>query len=78
VIVVANLSGSSQPSYTIGFPYAGTWYVRLNSDANVYSDANDFAAVNAYDTTAGPIAWDGMPCSGNVGIGPYSLLVLSR
>ncbi|HSZ56453.1 MAG TPA: alpha-amylase family glycosyl hydrolase [Tepidisphaeraceae bacterium] len=78
VVVVANFSGTSFPSYTIGFPYAGTWYVRLNSDANLYSDANDFGAVNSYDTTAGPPGYDGMPFAGNVGIGPYSIIVLGR
>jgi 1,4-alpha-glucan branching enzyme len=78
VVVVANFSDTSFPSYTIGFPYPGTWYVRLNSDANSYSDSGDFGAVNSYDTTAGPGGWDGMPFAGNVGIGPYSLIVLSR
>jgi 1,4-alpha-glucan branching enzyme len=78
VVVVANFSSRSYPSYTVGFPQPGTWYVRLNSDANVYSDANDFGSVNGYDTTVGPGGWDGMPCSGNVGLGPFSVLILSR
>jgi 1,4-alpha-glucan branching enzyme len=78
VMVVANFSGDAFASYTIGFPYPGTWYVRLNSDANVYSDSNDFGSLDAYDTTAGPIPWDGMPFSGNVGLPPFSLLILSR
>jgi 1,4-alpha-glucan branching enzyme len=78
VVVVANFSDTSFPSYTIGFPYAGTWYVRFNSDSNAYSDSNDFGAVNSYTTTAGSAGWDGMPFSGNVGMGPYSLIVLSR
>jgi 1,4-alpha-glucan branching enzyme len=78
VVVVANFSGTAFPSYTVGFPYPGTWFVRLNSDANVYSDSNDFGALDAYDTTAGPIAWDGMPFSANVGLPPFSLLIFSR
>jgi 1,4-alpha-glucan branching enzyme len=78
VVVVANFSGIPCPSYTIGFPYAGTWYVRLNSDANAYSDANDFGSVNCYDTTAEATGWDSMSCAGNIGIGPYSLVILSR
>jgi 1,4-alpha-glucan branching enzyme len=78
VVVVANFSGNAFPSYTIGFPYAGTWYLRLNSDAMVYSDSNDFGSLNAYDTTAGPIAWDRMPFSGNVGLPPFSLSIFSR
>ncbi|HTB58574.1 MAG TPA: alpha-amylase family glycosyl hydrolase [Polyangia bacterium] len=78
LVVVANFSSTPFPSYTIGFPLAGNWFVRLNSDANVYSDANDFGSVNTFDTTAGPGGYDGMPFSGNVGIGPFSLVVLGR
>jgi 1,4-alpha-glucan branching enzyme len=78
VIVVANFSSTSFPAYTIGVPYDGTWYVRLNSDANVYSDQGDFGSVNGYDTAGVAITWDGMPFSANVGLGPYSILVLSR
>jgi len=78
VVVVANFSGTAYPNYRIGFPYGGAWHVRLNSDANIYSDANDFGAVDSYDTTADPGGWDGMPYGGKVGIGPYSLIVLGR
>jgi 1,4-alpha-glucan branching enzyme len=78
VVIVANFSDVSFPSYTIGFPYAGTWYVRFNSDSNDYSDSNDFGAVNSYNTTAGPDGLNGMPFTGNIGIGPYSLIILSR
>jgi len=78
LVIVANFSGVSFPSYTIGFPFAGPWFVRMNSDANVYSDANDFGAVNAFDTTAGPGGYDSLSFSGNVGVGPYSMIVLGR
>jgi len=78
LVVVANFSGTSFPSYRLGFPFAGPWYVRLNSDANVYSDANDFGSVNSYDTTVSSPGYDGMPFAGNVGIGPYSIIVLGR
>jgi 1,4-alpha-glucan branching enzyme len=78
LVVVANFSSTAFPSYTIGFPFPGTWFVRLNTDANVYSDANDFNAVNSFVTSAGPGGYDGMPFSGNVGIGPASLIVLGR
>jgi len=78
LVVVANFSDATFPSYTIGFPYPGNWNVIFNSDSNDYSDSNDFNAVDSYNTTAGPGGYDGMPCSGNIGIGPYSLIVLSR
>jgi 1,4-alpha-glucan branching enzyme len=78
VIVVANFSDTTFPSYTIGFPYPGTWYLRLNSDANIYSDQNNFGATNSYNTTAGPGPYDNMPYSGNIGIGPYTLIVFTK
>jgi 1,4-alpha-glucan branching enzyme len=78
LVVVANFSTIGYPSYTIGFPFPGTWRVLLNSDANVYSDASDFGSINSFDTVAGPGGYDGMPFSGKVGIGPYSLIVLGR
>jgi 1,4-alpha-glucan branching enzyme len=78
VIVVANFSDTTFPNYTIGFPYPGTWYLRLNSDANIYSDQNNFGATNSYNTTAGPVPYDNMPYSGNIGIGPYTLIVFTK
>jgi 1,4-alpha-glucan branching enzyme len=78
LVVVANFSTIGYPAYTIGFPFAGPWRVLLNSDANVYSDAGDFGSINSFDPTAGPGGYDGMPFSGNVGIGPYSVIVLGR
>jgi hypothetical protein len=50
----------------------------MNSNSNDYSYADDFGAVDSYNTTAGPGGYDGMPYGGNVGIGPYSLIVLGR
>jgi 1,4-alpha-glucan branching enzyme len=78
LVVVANFSRTPFASYTIGFPLAGPWSVRLNSDANVYSDANDFGSVDSLETAAGPGPYDGMPFSGNVGVGPYSIVVLGK
>lgn len=78
LVVVANFSTTTFAGYTIGFPFAGTWRLRLNTDANVYSDANDFGAVQSFDVEAGPGGYDGMPFSGSVSIGPYTVLVFSR
>jgi 1,4-alpha-glucan branching enzyme len=63
-------------SYTIGFPRPGNWYVRFNSDAQVYS--SDYGNWPGYDTTASFGECQGMPCNGNVGLGPYSVLILSQ
>ena len=80
VVIVANFANRSYDSYTIGFPHPGTWYVRLNSDWNGYSP--DFGNQAGYDTTAGnpfgEAGRDGLPCQGNIGIGPYSVLILSQ
>jgi 1,4-alpha-glucan branching enzyme len=76
VIVLANLANNSYTSYTIGFPRSGLWKVRFNGDWNGYSPA--FGNWLAYDTTASQPGSDGMPCSGNVGIGPYTAIILSQ
>jgi 1,4-alpha-glucan branching enzyme len=76
-VIVANFANRSYDSYTIGFPLAGTWYVRFNSDWNGYSA--DFGNQPGYDTTANPLGGrDGMPYQGNIGIGPYTALILSQ
>ena len=71
-----NFSSPAYPSYTVGFPRAGTWRVRFNSDWNGYSA--DFGNTLSYDTVAGGSALQSMPASGNVGIGPYSAIILSQ
>ncbi len=76
VIVVVNMADRSHNSYNIGFPREGYWRVRFNSDWNGYSP--DFGNHPGYDTTAGWGAKDGMSFNGNVGIGPYSVLILSQ
>lgn len=76
VVVVANLANRSYDSYSIGFPREGLWKVRFNSDWNGYSP--DFGNQLSYDTTAGQPGADNMPCSGNVGIGPYTAIILSQ
>ncbi len=76
VVIVANFANTSYGSYNIGFPRGGTWKVRFNSDWNGY-DAG-FANTNAYDTTANAGAKDGLSYNGNVGIGPYTVIILSQ
>lgn len=76
VVVVANFANRSYASYTIGLPRAGQWRVRFNSDWQGYSA--DFGNHLGYDTTAGGEARDTMPLQANVGIGPYTMLILSQ
>jgi 1,4-alpha-glucan branching enzyme len=76
VIVVLNFANRSYGSYSLGFPRGGRWRVRFNSDWTGYSP--DFGNWFSYDTDAngGPV--DGMPFSGNIGLGPYTAIVLSQ
>jgi 1,4-alpha-glucan branching enzyme len=76
VIVVANFSNTGYSSYNIGFPSGGTWYVRFNSDWNGYDSS--FGNWTAYNATANFGAKDGMSYNGNVGIGPYTAIILSK
>jgi 1,4-alpha-glucan branching enzyme len=76
VVVVLNFGNRAYPSYSIGFPRPGTWYVRLNSDWSGYS--SDFGNHYSYDTTADFGGIHEMPCRGNIGIGPYTAIILSQ
>jgi 1,4-alpha-glucan branching enzyme len=75
VVVVANLRNRGFPNYNLGFPRPGTWYLRFDSDARVYG--SDFSNLG-YDTTAAKAPNQGMPCSANVALGPYSLCIYSQ
>jgi 1,4-alpha-glucan branching enzyme len=76
VVVVANFGNRGYGSYALGFPRRGWWRVRFNSDWQGYSD--DFGSQPGYDTEAGGEAMNGMACRANVGVGPYSVLILSQ
>ena len=76
VVVIANFANRGFDSYTIGFPRAGLWRVRFNSDYAGYS--KNFGNQQGYDTVAMLSGKDMMPCTGNIGIGPYSVLILSQ
>ena len=76
VVIVANFGNRSYDSYALGFPRTGDWRVRFNSDWQGYSP--DFGNQLGYDTSAGDGSRDGMPFQANVGVGPYSVLILSQ
>jgi 1,4-alpha-glucan branching enzyme len=76
VIVVANFSNRSYHPLSIGFPREGKWRVRFNSGALRYD--SDFTDGDSPDTGTRQEPRDGLPFSGDVGIGPYSLIVLSQ
>ena len=76
VVIVANFGNRSYDSYSLGFPRAGGWRVRFNTDWQGYS--TDFGNQLGYDTSADGGSRDGMPFQANVGVGPYSVLILSQ
>ena len=76
VLIVANFANTTYSSYNLGFPRAGLWKVRFNSDWNGYS--SDFANWSSFDTTAVSGAKDGMSYNANVGIGAYTVIILSQ
>ncbi|MCB9854137.1 MAG: alpha amylase C-terminal domain-containing protein [Phycisphaerales bacterium] len=76
VIIVANFSSTGYSSYNVGFPSGGTWKVRFNSDWSGYDSGFGNWASN--NVTANSGAKDGMSYNGNVGVGPYTVVILSK
>ncbi len=76
VVVLCNFANVIREGYQVGFPVAGEWQVRLNTAWRGYSP--DFTDVGGSVVTAEAGDYDGLPASGHVTIGPYSVLVLSQ
>ena len=76
VVVVANFLRDAQDDYVIGFPAAGTWKLRFNSDWHGYND--DFGNHTSTDAIAESGSYDGLPWHAAVSIGPYSVLIFSQ
>jgi 1,4-alpha-glucan branching enzyme len=75
-VVVLNFANRSYANYRIGFPRAGQWRVRFNSDWNGYDPY--FGNWSSYDTNANGPPQDNMPTSGDIGVGPYTAIILSQ
>jgi len=75
-VVVMNFANRAYNNYHIGFPRSGQWRVRFNSDWNGYDGS--FGNWLSYDTDANGAPQDSMPTSADVGLGPYSAIVLSQ
>ncbi len=76
VVVVANFMHEPQEGYIIGFPVAGTWKLRFNSDWQGYSD--DFRGHPSTDIGAEPGEQDRFPFHASISIGAYSVLIFSQ
>jgi 1,4-alpha-glucan branching enzyme len=57
-------------------PRGGRWRVRFNSDWNGYDSG--FSNWNTYDANAQLGSKDGLAYNANVGVGPYSIIILSQ
>ena len=76
VVVVANFRHQPQNDYVIGFPAAGIWKLRFNSDWQGYSD--DFQDHLSTDVVAEGGEYDNFPCHAALSIGSYSVLIFSQ
>jgi 1,4-alpha-glucan branching enzyme len=76
VVVVVNMTNQNRDGYVIGFPRAGLWKTRFNSDS--YNYGPNFANHPTPDVDAKEKGTDGLPCSGEIGIGPYTVVIFSQ
>jgi 1,4-alpha-glucan branching enzyme len=76
VIVLANFSADTYADYRLGVPRAGLWRVRFNSDWDGYDP--EFETVESLDTDSEAAPQDGMRQRIAVGLGPYSVVILSQ
>jgi 1,4-alpha-glucan branching enzyme len=76
VIVLANFSATPLPDYRVGVPRSGRWRVRFNSDWDGYDV--EFETVESVDANASRDPRDGLKYTIEVGLGPYSVVILSQ
>ena len=76
VVVILNFGSRGFPSYHLGLPHGGIWHVRFNSDWAGYDPS--FGGFESHDSVATPWSRDGMSFSGQVGLGPYTAVILSQ
>jgi 1,4-alpha-glucan branching enzyme len=76
VIVVVNMTNQIRDEYVIGFPRAGLWKTRFNSDSYNYDP--DFENHPSHDIEAHEEKTDDLPCSGKINIGPYTVVIFSQ
>jgi len=76
VVVVVNMMNQSRDNYRLAFPRAGLWKTRFNSDSYKYDP--DFANHPSPDVEAREEGNSGLPCSGEISIGPYTVVIYSQ
>jgi 1,4-alpha-glucan branching enzyme len=76
VVVVVNMTNQNRDAYRLGFPRAGWWKTRFNSDSYKY-DPN-FYNHPTPDFETREEGADELPCSGEISIGPYTVVIFSQ
>jgi 1,4-alpha-glucan branching enzyme len=76
VVVVVNMTNQNRDGYRIGFPQAGLWKTRFNSDS--YNYGPNFHNHPTPDVETHGEGADGLPCSAEIGIGPYTVVIFSQ
>jgi 1,4-alpha-glucan branching enzyme len=76
VVIVANFRREPQQDDVIGFPAAGSWKARFQSDWSGYSDR--FEGRDVGDAIAEAGECDGLPCRSPISIPPYTAVILSQ
>jgi 1,4-alpha-glucan branching enzyme len=76
VVVVVNMTNQNRDGYRIGFPRAGLWKTRFNSDS--YNYGPNFANYPTPNIETRAEGTDGLPCSGEIGTGPYTVVMFSQ
>jgi 1,4-alpha-glucan branching enzyme len=76
VVVVVNMTNQNRDGYVIGYPRAGLWITRFNSDS--YNYGPNFANHPTPDVETRAEGTDGLPCSGEISIGPYTVVIYSQ
>nr|MDT0667110.1 alpha amylase C-terminal domain-containing protein [Micromonospora sp. DSM 115978] len=75
-VVVVNLANHGYDRYRVGLPRNGTWRVRFSSDWSGYDPG--FGDHPCPDVAASAPGYDGLPFAGEIGLGPYSAVILSQ
>lgn len=76
VIIVLNFSTESFEDYKVGFPRAGKWHLRFNSDNAEYDPEFSNMAVFDVDTMDGE--FDQLPVYASLHVPPYTALIFSQ
>ncbi len=76
VVVVLNFSTETFEDYKVGFPRAGKWNLRFNSDSEQYDPEFSNQAVIDIETMDGD--YDGFPVHAALHVPPYTALIFSQ